>query len=47
MMPTTQLYLGVIQKMLLLKSLANAAHLAKPIKQLSQGKAKVRGLVDE
>lgn len=38
---------GLMETVHLLKSPANAAHLAKSIKQFNQGKTKVRGLVNE
>lgn len=37
---------GLMETVHLLKSPANAAHLAKSIKQFHQGKAKVRDLVE-
>jgi antitoxin YefM len=38
---------GLMETVHLLKSPANAAHLAKSIKQFNQGKTKVRSLVNE
>ena len=38
---------GLMETVHLLKSPANAVHLAKSIKQFNQGKTKIRGLVDE